>query len=133
MDKKRFIVASIVVFVITQAVDWLVHGLALADRYRALQHLWRPDMNDLLWLMGLASLFFSFMFVFIFTKAYEGKGLLEGARYGCYIGLLVNVPGMLGQYAMYPIPPDLAAIWFAYGVVEMILAGIATALIYQKL
>ncbi|PKL74875.1 MAG: hypothetical protein CVV27_18255, partial [Candidatus Melainabacteria bacterium HGW-Melainabacteria-1] len=115
-----------------QAIDWLVHGVLLAEWYRELQSLWRPDMMDLMWLMMVGSLFYSFMFVFIFTKGYEGKGVLEGARYGFLIGLLIYVSGMLGQYAMYPIPVGMALIWLGYGIVEMVIAGIIAAVIYRK-
>ena len=132
MNTRRFIVASIAVFVTLQAIDWLVHGLLLAGWYAELKGLWRAEMMDLMWVMALGSLFFSFMFVFIFTRGYEDKGIAEGARYGLYVGLLIFVSGMLGQYAMYPIPLGLALIWLAYGIVEMIIAGIVTAALYKK-
>ncbi len=132
MNIKRYVVASFAVFVVIQAIDWLVHGVLLAEWYRELQNLWRPDMMDLMWLMMAGSLFYSFMFVFIFTKGYEGKGVLEGARYGLLIGLLIYVSGMLGQYAMYPIPVGMALIWLGYGIVEMVIAGMIAAVIYRK-
>lgn len=132
MNIKRFILASIAVFVVIQVIDWLVHGVLLSGWYSQLQSIWRPNMMDYMWLMMLGSLFFSFMFVYIFTKAYEEKGLLEGARYGLYIGLLLFVSGMLGQYTMYPIPLGLALIWLGYGIAEMVIAGVVAAAIYRK-
>lgn len=132
MNIKRFIIASIAVFIIIQAIDWLVHGVLLTHWYKELRGLWRPEMMDLMWVMILGSLFYSFMFVFIFTKGYEERGVVEGARFGLFIGLLVFVSGILGQYAMYPIPFGLALIWLAYGVIEMVIAGIVTAAIYRN-
>lgn len=132
MNIKRFVVASIAVFIVIEAVDWLVHGVLLSGWYAEIKGLWRPDMMDLMWIQVLGSLFFSFMFVLIFTKGYEGKGILEGVRYGLLIGLLMYVSGMLGQYFMYPIPLGMALLWVAYGIVEMVLAGAATAAIYRK-
>ncbi|HOT46060.1 MAG TPA: hypothetical protein PLM53_15515 [Spirochaetota bacterium] len=131
MNIKRFIIASIAVFIMIEAIDWLVHGLLLAKWYQDIKGLWRTEMMDLMWVMVLGSLFFSFMFVFIFTKGYEARGVVEGARYGLFIGLLINVSGVLGQYAMYPIPFGLAAIWLAYGMIEMVIAGMITAAIYR--
>ena len=32
---------------------------------------------------------------------------------------------------MYPIPFGLAAIWLAYGMIEMVIAGMITAAIYR--
>lgn len=132
MNIKRFVIASIAVFIVIQAIDWLVHGVLLSRWYAEFKNVWRADMMDLMWVMVLGALFFSFMFVFIFTKGYEGKGIMEGARYGLLIGLLMYISGMLGQYAMYPIPLGMALIWIAYGVVEMVIAGMAAAAIYRK-
>jgi len=42
------------------------------------------------------------------------------------------VSGMLGQYFMYPIPLGLALIWVLYGIVEMVIAGMAAAAVYRK-
>ena len=131
MNIKRFIIAGLAVFILIQAIDWLVHGVLLASWYQEIKGLWRPDMMDFMWIMVLGSLFYSFMFVFIFTRGYEERGVAEGARYGLFIGLLFNVTGILGQYAMYPIPFTLSMIWLAYGVIEMVIAGIVTAAIYR--
>lgn len=132
MNIKRFVIASITVFLVIQGVDWLVHGLLLSGWYSQLTGLWRTNMMELMWVMVLGSLFFSFMFVFIFIKGYEGKGILEGIRYGLYIGLLLYISGMLGQYAMYPIPIELALVWICYGVIEMMVAGAVAAALYRS-
>ena len=78
MNIKRFIIASIAVFVVIQAIDWLVHGVLMTKWYAEITGLWRPDMMDLMWVMILGSLFFSFMFVLIFAKGYENKGITGG-------------------------------------------------------
>ncbi len=131
MNIKRFTIAGTAVFITIQAIDWLVHGVLLSKWYRDIKGLWRTEMMDFMWVMVLGSLFFSFMFVFIFTRGYEARGVVEGARYGLFIGLLVNVYGALGQYAMYPVPFGLAMIWIAYGMIEMVIAGMITAAIYR--
>ncbi len=132
MNIKRFFITSIVVFIMMQAIDWLVHGVLMAKWYQDIKGLWRPEMMDRMWVMMLGSLFFSFMFVFVFTKGYEQRGVVEGARFGLFIGLLVYVSGILGQYVMYPIPFGMALIWLAYGIIEMVIAGMITAAIYRK-
>ena len=132
MNIKRFFIASIVVFIMIQAIDWLVHGVLMAKWYQDIKGLWRPEMMDYMWVMVLGSLFYSFMFVFIFTKGYEERGVVEGARFGLFIGLLMYVSGIFGQYAMYPIPFGMAMIWLAYGTIEMVIAGMITAAIYRK-
>ena len=131
MNVKRFIFAIIAVFVAIQITDPIIHGFILKNSYTALQHVWRPDMMSKMWIMYLTSLIFSFIFVYVFTKGYENKGIAEGIRFGIIIGLLLNVVGTFNQYVVYPVPFSLALQWFVYGMIEFILAGIVTALIYK--
>jgi len=131
MNGKRFILASIVVFVVYEITNWIVHSLILSGVYQRLQSLWRPDMMDKMWIMYVTAFIFSFLFVYIFTKGYEGKGVAEGFRYGLYIGLLMNIVGMFNQYAVYPVPLSLTIQWFIYGMIQFIIIGIVTALIYR--
>ena len=132
MNIKKLILASLAVFVTMQVTDYLIHYLILSSTYQSLATLWRPDMESMMWLMILTSLFFSFMFVFIYTKGYEGKGIMEGVRYGLIIGLFLNVVGALNQYVVYPIPFSLAVQWFIYGMIQFIIAGIIASLIYKS-
>lgn len=131
MNGKRFILASIVVFVVYEITNWIVHSLILSGVYQRLQSLWRFDMMDKMWIMYVTAFIFSFLFVYIFTKGYEGKGVAEGFRYGLYIGLLMNIVGMFNQYAVYPVPLSLTIQWFIYGMIQFIIIGIVTALIYR--
>lgn len=133
MNQKRFWLSVLLVFVAFMAMDMLVHMVILADTYKALEHLWRPeaDMQKLYPLVWLGSLIFSIFFVLIFTKGYEGRGTCEGFRYGIYIALLIGFPMSFGAYAMYPMPFSLAVYWFITTVVEMVAAGIIAAAIYR--
>ena len=131
MNRKRYILASIVVFVVYEITNWIVHSLILSGVYQRLQSLWRPDMMDKMWIMYVTAFIFSFLFVYIFTKGYEGKGVAEGFRYGLYIGLLMNIAGIFNQYAIYPVPLSLTIQWFIYGMIQFIIIGIVTALIYR--
>ncbi|OHD72029.1 MAG: hypothetical protein A2W19_03555 [Spirochaetes bacterium RBG_16_49_21] len=131
MNVKRFIIASIVVYIVVQVLDFIIHGLILADTYKTLANVWRPDMMSLVWIFYAAGLVFAVLFVYIFIKGYEGKGILEGVRYGAIMGLFMNVIGMFGQYVMYPIPFLLSLQWFIYGMIEFIIAGMVVAAIYR--
>jgi hypothetical protein len=99
--------------------------------YQALENVWRPDMMQKMWIIYVTSLVFSFLFVYIFSKGYEGKGIFEGVRYGLIIGLLMNVVGMFNQYAVYPIPIGLIIQWFIYGVIQFIICGIVAAALFK--
>ena len=132
MNVKRFIVASVAVYIVFQALDFIIHGIVLADTYKALSNVWRPDMMSLMWIFYAAGLVFAVLFVYVFTKGYEGKGILEGVRYGIIMGLFMELIGTFGQYVLYPIPFLLSLQWFIYGMIEFIIAGIVVASLYRS-
>jgi len=51
----------------------------------------------------------AFFFAYIFTKGYEGKGIMESIKFGVKIGLFMKIPGAFGLYVMFPIPFSLAS------------------------
>lgn len=125
---KKVWVGFIVVFVVLQILDYIVNSLILMSTYQSLQSVWRPDMK--LWLFPVIGLVVAYLFAFIFSKGYEGKGIAEGVRYGIYMGLFMNVPAAYAQYAIYPIPYSLALQWFIFGMVEFIVAGMVLAWVF---
>jgi hypothetical protein len=131
MKKLNYVFTSIVVFVVFQALNYVIHNLILMNAYAALADVWRTDMMRQMWIIYATSLVFSFLFVHIYRKGYEGKGIAEGIRYGLLIGLLMNVMGMFGQYAVYPIPFSLVIQWFVFGVIQIVICGIVAAALYK--
>ncbi len=131
MNFKRFLLASIAVFVVYSALNMVIHGPILGASYEATASIWRPDMMDLMWIMYITTGLFSLLFVFIFTKGYEKKGVMEGLRYGLLVGLLLSVMAF-NQYPVYPVPFMMALQWFIYGTIQITLCGVATALVYKK-
>lgn len=131
MNTKRFIIASIVIFIVYEILDLIEHGLILGSTYMSITGTWRTDMNPVMWIMYITALAFSFLFVYIFTKGYEGRGIAEGIRYGLLIGLLMVGTGIFNQYVVYPIPLTLILQWFIYGMIRFIIYGIIAAAIYK--
>jgi len=131
MNVKRFIGASIAVFFAFEIIDAIVHMVILKKAYEALAPLWRPDMMSLVWIFHVGALIMAFLFVYIFIKGYENKGIVEGVRYGVIIGLFANIPYGFYEYAMYPLPFCLCLQWFIYGMIEFIICGIIVAVIYK--
>ncbi|MEJ2628987.1 MAG: hypothetical protein P8078_10565, partial [bacterium] len=74
MNGKRFLLASIIVFIVFEALNFVIHGLILAGAYEATMELWRADMNQKMWIIYLGDLVRAFLFVYIFIKGYENKG-----------------------------------------------------------
>ena len=89
-------------------------------------------MQSKMWIYYIIMLVGSFFFSFIFSKGYEGKGIIEGVRYGLYIGIWMSIGMAYGTYAMIDIPYSLALQWFIYGVTEYVIYGILLALVFGK-
>jgi len=127
---KKVLIGTVAVFVGLEIVDYLVNEVILASSYQTLTNLWRPDMK--LGIFPIINVIIAFFFCFIFSKGYEGKGLMEGVRYGFYVGMMMSVPYAYGSYAVYPIPYALALQWFIYALIEYILMGCIVALVFGK-
>jgi hypothetical protein len=131
MNTKRYFVASLAVFVAAVVLDYVIHGVILKSAYEATKTIWRPDMDSKAWIIALVDLIIAFPFTYIFVKGYEGKGIMEGVRFGTIVGVLISIPMPYGMYAMLPMPYSLAFQWFLYGLIETILMGITVAAVYR--
>ena len=131
MNTKKFIITSIVVFIVFEIVSWIIHGFILMGAYQVTANLWRADMNSMMWIMWISDLVKSFVFVYIFIKGLEGKGWIEGLKFGFWLGLYVAIGMGFGTYATQPIPFSLALQWFIYTIIQLIICGIVAAVIYK--
>jgi uncharacterized PurR-regulated membrane protein YhhQ (DUF165 family) len=130
MNVKRFILASLAVFVASQIIEFLIHGVMLRDTYETLKHLWRPDMESKMWIMWLVGFLIAFPFTYLFIKGWAGKGIMEGLRFGFVIGLYTSIPMAYGTYAIIDIPYSLAVTWLWTGIFEATILGAVAALVY---
>lgn len=133
MIGKRFWIGFIVVYIFWQAIGFVVHGIMLRDTYAGLWQVFRPEsqMSGMMWMMYFSSALYLLLFCYIFTKGYEGRGVGEGLRFGLLMGLFMAVPMSIDQYIVYPLPANLALIWFVSGLVSFVLAGAIFAAIYR--
>lgn len=131
MNVKRLLLASLAVFVTFQALDYVIHGLILGASYEATSELWRPDMMEKMWIMYLTGVALSLLFVYIFAKGFQGKGIMEGVRYGIVMAFLLAVVVNVNQYVAYPLPGDLLVKWIIFGFIEIVIAGVVASLVYK--
>jgi hypothetical protein len=129
---KKFWASFVVVYIVWEVLMFIVHEVLLKSTYasEAVMKIMRPETDIKMWLLFVVGLFFIFFFCLIFAKGREGKGLMEGVRYGFYVGMLVYVPAAYATYAIQPIPYGLALQWFIYGVIGCIIIGVVLAQIY---
>jgi hypothetical protein len=122
MNKKIWI-GFLAVYLTTQVIEGLVDFFFLDPIYFSLSHIWRPITEMKLWILPITGVFFSYFFVYIFSKGFEKKGILEGVRYGFYVALMVALPAAYSNYAIMQIPYSLALQWFTFHSIEYVIAG----------
>lgn len=130
MNKKIWI-GFVTVFVTTQLIEALVGFILLGPTYSHSPQIWRPIAEVKLWMLPVTGAFFSFFFVFVFSKGYQAKGLPEGLRYGTYAALMIVLPHAYNSYALLQIPYSIALQWFIFGTLEYIIAGVLLSIAFQ--
>ena len=132
MNFKRLFLAMLAGFVLIFVTDFLIHGFWLAADYEATKSLWRPEneMHSYFSLMLFAQLLCAATFVLIWAKGFAGQGIGTGIGIGLLMGLFQQIWAII-DYVVIPMPGNLAAKWFFSGLVQAILLGIITALIYK--
>lgn len=129
---KRFLLTALAVLIVHEALGFIIHQVLLTPYYQETYSLWRMPEEINIPLIVLVAVIWSLLFTYIFTKGYEGKGPMEGIRYGLLVGLLITVPGAFATYAVQPITLSLAIAWFVYWTVQVVICGLAAALVYER-
>ena len=129
---KKLLLGWAAVFLVLSLFEFVIHGVILGSTYEQVKNVFRPDMMDKMWIINLVRAIVAFFFVLIFSKGYEGTGIMEGVRYGLYAGAMLSVGMAYGSYATYAIPYHLAMQWFLYGLAEYVAAGVVATLVYGR-
>jgi hypothetical protein len=131
MNKKLWL-GFVAVFVLTFLLDFAVNTFLMTKEYMETAQLWRPQAEMKTGVILVVELFFAFFFTFIFSKGYEGKGYMEGVRYGLYVSLMMNVTGAYMTYATMPVPYMLALKWFLFGTIQYMIYGAVLGFVFGK-
>ena len=133
MNNKTFWIGFVVVYVVMQALGFVIHEVMMGDTYEKLASIFRPEaeMQDMMWMMMVSGAVTMYMFCYIFTRGYEGKGIMEGVRFGTLVAFLMAGALSIDVHVIFPVPSDVATIWLVSGFVSFILAGAIFAAIYK--
>ena len=133
MKNKTFWIGFVAVFVVMQGLGYVIHEVMMGDTYERLASIFRPEaeINDMMWMMMVSGTVTIFMFCYIFTRGYEGKGIMEGVRFGALIGFLMAGPIAIDPHVIYPVPAEVASIWLISGIATLMVAGAVFAAIYK--
>jgi hypothetical protein len=135
MDMKRWLMATAGAFGVIAAGDYLIHNVWLSEIYAQTAQYWRSpqEMQARIGFMVGGQLALAGLLALVYAKGYEpGKGAAsQGFRFGVMIGLLLGLPRMLIEHAVYPFPTTLVLNWFLGGLVEASVAGIIIGYLYK--
>jgi len=131
MNAKKYIIGSLVVFIVMYALEFGLHGMILAGAYNSIQHILRPEADMMTYMpaMVIGFLLYAFGFCYLFTRGYEGKGIAESLRFGFYIGFFFGVSSAMIEYAVYPISGWIMLAYFiGYPIMNMIMGAVFAAI-----
>lgn len=133
MNTKSFLITVVVLYIVVQVLGYLVHEVWLTPLYQELATVFRPEaeMNELMWVFFVTSAIFVLVFTYIFVRGREGKGIMEGVRYGALMGLLYNVTVSYDSFVVYPITYELTMKWALSGFAISIILGVVASLVYK--
>jgi hypothetical protein len=134
LNVKQWIIAAIAAFIFVSIWQFLMGRFFFPALFPATSTPAPQPENAMLarLLFYLGRAIFALLFVFIYTRGYEGKpGVGEGLRYGVWMGLLIYVPGMFINFVVSTTPTDLIITRVVTGLIETILSGIITGAIYK--
>ncbi|EOQ89520.1 hypothetical protein LEP1GSC202_0701 [Leptospira yanagawae serovar Saopaulo str. Sao Paulo = ATCC 700523] len=125
---KKNLIFTIITFLIIAVLETIVNQLLLKETYTSLSQVWRTpnELGTYAPIFLGIYLVFSIAYVFLFTRAYKGEGVLSGIWIGLAIGGIAKFWYGYTNLIVLPIPHELGFLWFLYGTLEtMILGGIS--------
>ena len=130
--KKKIALGFIVTFIALAVLDILGDTVLFKSSMASLSNMMRPkaEVEANTWILLVSFLVFAYFFSWIFSKGYEGKGILEGIRYGVAVGLMFNVPYFFTYYAMFPFPLSFTLPLFLYWMLIFVILGILVAWVF---
>lgn len=117
---KKFLLATLAVFVLWQALDFVLHGVLLQKMYEETASLWRPmeEMKNML--MMVVTLISAGVFCYIYSEYFKKKDTNTALRYGLIYGIGVGVSFAYGSYSVLPVPYNMALYWFLGTIIESV-------------
>lgn len=127
---KNFVISVVVLFVLSMALGFVVHGLLLGPEYAKLTSLFRgpQDAEKHFAFMLLAHLSIAIGWTWIYRAGRESKPwMMQGVRFGLAVAVICTIPTYLIYYAVQPMPSDLVALQVVYDTICSLIMGMAVA------
>jgi hypothetical protein len=130
MNTKRYVLATFSTFLFVFIFEFVIHGLLLKGTYFETRHLWKSQSVQGMAFMGLSQYLFSAFTVFLYTRKHDGKGAIEGLRFGLILGMIL-LSLDIATYSYLPIPFTLVLSWMVANLLKGIGAGLVASMVYK--
>lgn len=127
---RKFILSSVVMFVLSMGSGFVVHALILGQDYQSLPSMMRPTDEAAAYLPYklLAHILMAITFAWIYLKGKDDRPFLaQGIRYSVAIALLTVIPTYLIYYSVQPMPGILVAKQIIFDTASLFVMGIMVA------
>lgn len=134
MLNKKSIISIIAVFITMMVYGFAVFGVALESFYNvhAANLPQREEGQELMHFLALAQILMSIAFVWVWKHDAKGEGIMEGLRFGFFMGLFWGGTEMI-MYSFMPMETITMVVNYAADIVMMMVAGAVLSLVWQKL
>lgn len=132
MNIKRLLLAILTGWVVVFATDYLIHELWMGPVYAATKPLWRSESEMpayFCWIL-VAQFLIVTTFVIVWAKGFAGRSIGAAVSFGLLMGIFQQTWAII-LFAVMPLPAELAMKWFFAGLVQAVVLGIVTSLIYK--
>jgi hypothetical protein len=128
---KQFIISVVVVFIVSMALDFVIHAVLLKEDYAKQPALMRPEAeaNRHFPVLVIAHVILAAGVTAIYRRGREaGKSWLgQGFRFGVWFAVASCIPGFLIYYAVQPLDHTLVLKQLVLGTIATVLVGLAAA------
>ena len=135
MNCQRWFVGGIVTAIAVFFYQYLVHSFVLMGHYETVRQFMRVEgemgvATFLIWAF-VADLVLALGLGYMFIKGYEGKGVIEGVRFGLVAGLVFGFYFQLFHWLVFPGPFMASFYQMLVTLVEFTLVGVVFASMYK--
>lgn len=134
MNWSRFALATLVVFVVSTVLNFVIHGVLLKPAYMNQEDLMRApaDAQTHAVYLLVGFLFFSIGFVWIYTAGVNpSHWVSQGVHYGALVWLIASVSRYFIYYAIQPWPLQIVLEQIGLELIMSLILGILVAAIYR--
>lgn len=133
MNTQKYVIASLAAAVFMFFYGFVVYTFLLADYVASITIAGTmvAEGEENIMLIALGTVIQAFGLGLLYTKGHEGKGPMEGVRFGLFVGLFViGIAVLLAGLTPYSVQTKLT-----FGAIDTVMyigAGVVFAMLYKK-